>query len=151
MIVNPLYLANTIILKSFDERVELTPMKLQKILYFIYREYLQKTGYQIFSERFMTWDYGPVLSTVYYQFKEYCSNNIGDFYVENGKTLAVREDSENALNEAISYVWNCCRDKNGIELSRLTHKEGSAWYKAYQKDAPFLLDEDIMQDEIPID
>lgn len=55
IMMNPLVVSNNIIDRAFSENIVVTPMKLQRLLYCIYREYLQKTRVPLFAERFETW------------------------------------------------------------------------------------------------
>lgn len=41
------------------------PVKIQKILYFLYLEYLKEKKKKLFEEEFEAWVYGPVLRRVY--------------------------------------------------------------------------------------
>ncbi len=70
---------NTILKKSFIQGITVTPMKLQKLLYFVYRDYLQKYDRDLFSESFETWAYGPVLPSVYDEFKSFKASRITKF------------------------------------------------------------------------
>ncbi|MDR0942468.1 MAG: hypothetical protein LBM19_02545 [Holosporales bacterium] len=105
--LNPIFLANNFIEISFNTKEPITPMKLQKMMYFLYRDYLREENIPLFAERFLTWDYCPVLGSLY-------------------------------------------RPLNGIDLSKLTHNENCAWYKAYQSGKEFLSDEDIKKDNVEI-
>lgn len=150
---NPLYIANNVIHRSKESGYPLTHMKLQKILYFIYRAYIQKSkeNMPLFSERFAVWKYGPVLESVYNAFKQYGSDNITDYYIENGKAYGANEEKNQLLHEVLDNVWEKCKGLTGIQLSNITHKKDSAWYNAYQNDLFFLDDEDIKEDRVPLD
>ena len=63
--------ANTILKRAFEENVDVSPMKLQKLMYFVYKKYIQDTGAALFDEFFEVWQNGPVLPTVYHEFKQY--------------------------------------------------------------------------------
>lgn len=71
--------ANTVLKKSFEELIQVSPMKLQKLLYFIYADYLKKTKEPLLSEKFQVWQYGPVLSSAYYEFKSWPFRNKSAF------------------------------------------------------------------------
>ena len=45
-------------------------LKLQKILYFAWKDFYKATGEYLFKEEFEAWKFGPVVSEVYY---EYCA------------------------------------------------------------------------------
>ena len=147
MLFDPLIVANNFIVLSKDEHIEVTPMKLQKLLYFLYRDYYQAYKSPLFAERFEVWKYGPVLSEVYNAFSKYRAEPITDFCASKaGKSLMVNLEKCPEFRDSLLRVWNRYKNYNGIELSQITHKEGSAWYKAWQRDGYFLTDEDIEAD-----
>jgi uncharacterized phage-associated protein len=123
-------------------------MKIQKMLYFLYRDYLIGTGLSLFSERFSTWKYGPVLESVYHTYKVFGANSITAY----GGTPAysIQEKDDPVLMRNMDNIWDSSRQYTGIGLSRLTHKPESAWYKAWVNNYPFLLDEDIKKETIEI-
>ncbi|MBR6647500.1 MAG: DUF4065 domain-containing protein, partial [Clostridia bacterium] len=67
--ITPVIVANNFIARALNENVPLTPMKLQKLIYFLYKEYLKTTGERLFTESFEVWQYGPVIASVYDEFK----------------------------------------------------------------------------------
>jgi len=136
-----LYLANT-------EGVQISPMKLQKLLYFVYREHLKNTRNPLFPERFEVWKYGPVISSVYDEFKNYKDKPIKDYSRDcNGKGYMITEGSFPAFQVALNKVWQKYKDFSGITLSNITHERGSAWRKAWEGNKPLLLDDDILHDD----
>ncbi|MDR0406103.1 MAG: DUF4065 domain-containing protein [Clostridiales bacterium] len=142
-----LHVANNVLHKAFRDHEKITPMKLQKLLYFIYREYLIATQIPLFSERFQAWQYGPVLGAVYTHFKRYHSHGIKKYYEDSeGNVYLVDEDCDEHLKRALNLVWGKYHDWNGIELSELTHKEGTAWYNAVKYRKLYLDDKDIINE-----
>lgn len=140
-------LANSILKKAFREQIPVTPMKLQKLIYFIYRDYLQKCNKPPFTEQFETWQYGPVLPSVYDEFKSFGSNKITKFAKDaQGDVYIVNESTSPALTHSINTVWNKYKAYNGIALSQITHKDGSAWSKAFESGELTLDVKDIMND-----
>jgi len=147
-VINALTIANTVLSKSFQENKDITPMKLQKMIYFIYKKYLQETNVPLFSERFEAWRYGPVLTSVYDEFKSYGSNHIKNYYLRNdGKAWIVNMDSSEEFSDAFDFVWNKYSALDGIYLSSLTHKIDSAWYIAVKSGNIFLDDNYIKEEE----
>lgn len=55
----------------------LTPLKLQKILYYVSTEYFKKFHNRLFCEEFQKWQYGPVVKDVYHEFKSFGLHHIG--------------------------------------------------------------------------
>lgn len=149
--ITALNVGNNILQRGFAENIDITPMKLQKLIYFVYRDYLQRTGRSLFNERFETWKYGPVVPSVYNEFRKYGSNAIRKYAFDDSKTYTtVDEDSSPAFKSVIESVWNTYKNHDGIVLSSMTHQKGSAWRKAYEKRSPYLLDEDIRQEVVEI-
>ena len=146
---NPVYVSNNFLIRSFREYKPITAMKLQKMLYFLYRDYLQETCKYLFTERFSTWKYGPVLESVYDTFKDFKTNNITKY--GGIPAYSINEKKDISLKKLIDDIWDKCRTHNGIYLSKLTHKEGGAWLCAWANNQPFLLDDDIMKDNILIE
>ena len=150
--VTALNVGNSILERVFTENVDITPMKLQKMIYFVYRDYLQQTNKSLFDERFETWKYGPVLPSVYEKFKKYGANAIRSYAVEgDGKTvLVINEDGSPIFKRILDNVWGASKNYDGIYLSSLTHMQGSAWSKAAENKKMYLSDEDIKMEDIAI-
>ena len=148
--VTAVNVGNSILRRAFTEKIDITPMKLQKMIYFVYRDYLKKTNQSLFDERFETWKYGPVLPSVYEKFKKYRANAIRDYATEgDGKTvLAVNEKNSPIFRQIIDSIWEQYKNYDGIYLSSLTHRNGSAWSEAADRRDMYLSDEDIKKEAI---
>lgn len=147
--VDPLIISNNILNLANKDGIPITPMKLQKLLYFLYREYLKKTNEPLFSERFETWKYGPVISSVYSEFCHYRDKPIKEFYKDNkGASYKLNEERNPEFKEVLLLVWDKYKCYNGIDLSKITHREGSAWYKAWNNNFSYLDDKDIITENV---
>lgn len=147
--ITALNVANNILKRGFDERIDITPMKLQKLIYFVYQTYIKQTKRPLFNERFEVWKYGPVVRTVYDEFKVYRSNKIGDFYRECDNSVVIgNEDKSPEYKKVIDDVWNKYKYYDGLSLSEITHKQNSAWRTALNQDKHFLEDPDILKEEV---
>jgi uncharacterized phage-associated protein len=143
--ISPIALANTLLMKSFEEKIPLSPMKLQKMIYFIYRDYLQEYGASLFREPFGAWDFGPVVESVYQTFKGYGGEKIEKFARDAKGNVVIAGDSD--LTKIIDNVWLRYRHYSGVALSKMTHWEDSAWDKAIKAARPTLDDHDIGTEE----
>lgn len=57
--------------------VQLSPLKLHKILYYVQASYLLKNdGTPLFEENIEKWQYGPVVRDVYFEFKSHGTEHI---------------------------------------------------------------------------
>ena len=140
--------ANNVLSRAFAEKISVSPMQLQKILYFVASEYQKTTKARLFEEPFSTWAYGPVLYSVFNEFRAFSKEKISR-YARNAKnqTLIVDESEDVALRDALDRIWNATQSMGAKELSELTHAEDSAWDKAFQADKETLQPEDILLDE----
>ena len=147
MLVSPLTLCNNILQRGFKENIPVTPMKLQKLLYFICRDYLQATRDELISENFGVWQYGPVLMTVYDEFKSYKSKPIAD-YAKNadGRAYMIDEETNPVLAGIIDNVWQEYKSLSGMELSKITHLDNSGWSMAFGRGSPKISREDMLND-----
>lgn len=140
-------IANILLARSFDEERLINPMKLQRLLYIAACEYLKETSDLPFTEDFAVWAYGPVLQSVHWKFgcfragliKVYGRDALG--YVQGyGETIDRR------LEKCLNRVWFSFRDWSATDLSNLLRKDGSAWYKAFQKNRETIAKEDMLED-----
>lgn len=148
MALSSTIVCNNILQRAFSEKISVTPMKLQKLLYFTSCEYIKNTGNALLSEDFCVWKYGPVLPTVYDEFKCFHGNSI-DAYAKdaNNNALAYNEASAPNLKEAIDKIWNCFKNYTGVGLSRITHEDGSGWSSAFSKKCQFISNEEMRADD----
>lgn len=146
--VSALNVANNILERGFSEDIDITPMKLQKLTYLVYKKYYKDTDTILFQDRFEVWKYGPVVRSIYDAFKDYKGNAIKQYHKEsNGSILIVNEEKSHLFRSAINAVWEKYKLYDGIPLSAMTHKEGSAWYKAAKRHDTFLSDAEIKSEE----
>ena len=102
---NPLFIANTILRLSFNENISITPMKLQRLLYLIYKDYLIRMNQSLFSERFEAQNYGPSLSVIHSNFGQYYGNPITHYYKTNDAIIyQVRERESLFFKNIIFYM-----------------------------------------------
>lgn len=140
--------ANTILILAFEENVKVTPMKLQKLMYFVYKDYLKETDTPLFSESFQKWKYGPVLSSIYYEFNTFGAGPINKFARDaSGNVEVVDMERQSLFSISIRRIWQKYKHYSGVQLSELTHMEDTAWSRAVKNNSDTLLDEDIKNEE----
>jgi uncharacterized phage-associated protein len=141
---NPYHIANYILWRAWKENIEITPMKLIKLIYIAYGWNLViNNDSPLFDEKILAWKYGPVIPSIYHEFKRFGNLPIPkghyatDFDIERGEIESVPivpEDDQDVLR-VLNALWGSYKNKSGIELSKITHQEGGAWDKAYKKGA----------------
>jgi uncharacterized phage-associated protein len=114
-------------LRDNDPRnLELSNLKLQKLLYYSQGYYLALTGDPLFDEPIEAWKYGPVVRDIYHEFRVYGELNI---------QRAVDSNDINHLTDkqkkVIAYVWVKLGELSAGTLVDMTHSETpwlNAWY-----------------------
>lgn len=146
--VSALNVANNILKRGFLENIDITPMKLQKLTYLVYKKYYQDTNRVLFQDRFEVWKYGPVVRSIYDEFKEYKGNAIKQFHKESDGSVLIVNEASCDFKNAIDAIWDKYKLYDGIPLSAMTHREGTAWYKAAKRGDMYLSDVDIKGEEV---
>ena len=146
--VDALTVGNSILERAQQDDKDITPMKLQKLIYCLYKEYYKSTGRALFDERFEAWKYGPVLRSVYDTFKKYGANAIKGFAAAtDGNVYVVNQSKSSDFKYAFEKIWRKYSDFDGIVLSSFTHQSSTAWRKAIDRRSVYLLDMDIASEE----
>lgn len=147
MAYSPTMIANNILSRAFAEKAYMSPMKLQKILYFVASEYQKATKRPLLEEPFSTWAYGPVVYSVYDEFRSFSKDNIKRYARDaRGDVFVIDETQDIELKVALDRVWDKTKDIGAVKLSEITHLQNSAWDKAFQDDEPVLDPADIATD-----
>ena len=125
-------LCNNILYRAENEKIPITSMKLQKILYYTCRDYVKATGQSPISEAFEVWQYGPVIPSLYWIFKSFGAKPIKDYARDaGGEARKVSETANPVLAKTLDVAWAKYKNVSAVELSRMTHMENSAWLKAF--------------------
>lgn len=133
-------------------------IKLQKLLYFVYAEFLKRTGTKLFDEPIVSFRYGPVVESVFREFTPHGASIID--YEEDGKFIISAKEAaatpsviKMITSEHGSVAVECILDvlkeygkEKPFDLVEKTHKKGGPWERVYEerKNNP-LTDELILQ------
>lgn len=127
------------------EGQQLTPMQLQKLVYFAYGWYLAITGERLIDERVEAWQWGPVIPSLYSEFKRFGSDPIteapSEMYFE-GLVAKLRKfplasgdaRRDETARSIIRRVWEIYGQYSASQLSSMTHAENSPWSQTPDKD-----------------
>lgn len=120
--------ARYLIYLSYNVRIEsLTPLKMQKLLYFCQGWSYVWDEKPLFNQKFEAWQYGPVNPDVYDYFKAYRAGEIPEH--EGSVPHNLTEDEQ----ETIEVVWKKYCEKSAFGLVEMTHEAGP-WKDAYEND-----------------
>ena len=123
-------------------RSSLDPMKLQKLIYFAHGWHLALyDGQPLVNEEIQAWQYGPVIQSVYHEFKQFGAEAITKLATdidESGELVTPRIPLDDARTMALlNKIWEIYSKYSGIQLSHLTHEPNSAWSKARKDNEDF--------------
>jgi len=142
-------ICNEFIEKAKNECASISPMKLQKLLFFTFGYFAAKTDRYLFlDEKFEVWQFGPVLPSVYQYFKDYRTKDIRDFAIDFRGFIPRISKSSSAnvvLLEVIKSVWEKYGSFDAIRLSALTHEKGTPWDKALRSKKYYIENSDILE------
>lgn len=104
-------------ISSYFIKKNVSPLKLQKLLYYAQVWFFVKKKKQLFSDPISAWIFGPVVYNVWNSFKFIKRNNI----IPQNKASNINLNSVtiNHLND----LWNAYGHLSGSELIDLTHNE----------------------------
>lgn len=122
------------IIKKYNGDV--TPMKLQKLLYYIHVWSLVN-GKKVFSNDvlFFAWKYGPVNPGIYHTYKHFGSNSITDI----GDYSHINSGDFDFIN----FILDSYFPYNAITLSQTTHSE-APWIESYNNSQEVITDDQIL-------
>lgn len=123
---NPISIANFFVNKSLFEGVELSPMKLLKLVYLSHGWNLGLKGEALLTEGVQAWKYGPVVKSVYDSFRKYKDGQINSLCLEIQTGTYILPESEDVIS-LLNKIWSVYKDYSGLELSTLTHEKDSPW------------------------
>jgi len=116
--------ANYFIKRSLDSNQAITPMQVIKMTYIAHGFALAIYNSELFDENAEAWEYGPVIPSVYSALRHYGSKNITNPI----KTDITQEFDKNSI-VILEYVWDIYHSFSGIQLSMLTHQNGTPWHQ----------------------
>lgn len=140
--------ANFFLKKGKEEKIAISLMKLLKLVFIGHGWCLValKNDEGILNgEKVEAWKFGPVIPSLYHEFKHFKNNPIRDWSettvsegTNNFDTEIVFISSPGVENrikieEILSYVWTAYQNYDAWELSEETHEPDTPWAKHYQE------------------
>lgn len=129
-------IAKYVVAKCARDTTPISNLQLQKILYYIQRDYVRKTGRGLFGDKIEAWQFGPVVRDVYYTYS-----------VFGGSPIRCFDDSVYLEDSIMAMIDPIIEEKRAMDpwlLVEDTHKPGGAWNQIYQNGNGY-------RNEIPMD
>ncbi|EJQ55417.1 hypothetical protein IEI_00680 [Bacillus wiedmannii] len=122
-------------------------LKLQKLLYYSYAEFLIQTGAKLFKEPLVAFKYGPVVESVFHKYKVHGSTVIDykedETICYSTESLAItpsimKVTSSEHGEEAVACILNVLKKYGGYSAGELvdkTHQAGGPWDRVFRPGA----------------
>ena len=134
-----LAIANEFIERGIATGRPVDPMKVQKLVYFSHGWHLGLFDGPLIDEQIEAWPYGPVVASVYHEFKRYGRSGIDEpaIDLERGRIRTPGIDPDDDRTAALlARVWQTYGKFNGMQLSTMSHEPGSPWDVTYNNRPP---------------
>lgn len=124
------------IAKYILSKIKCTQLKLQKLVYLCFADYLCETGKELFADKIYAFKYGPVVDTVYKRYKEYGykpieeettdidSKNIFEMPAKS-RILFAEDGTEKIMS--IESTLKRYGEMTASQLVDLTHRDETPW------------------------
>ena len=128
--------------KYILSKIQCTHLKLQKLVYLCYAEYLTQNKERLFEDKIYAFRYGPVIQTVYNEYKTFGDDTVQDddvlvreiLNIMPARSRILFADSGTKKLECIDEVIKKYGDYKASELVELTHQEKTPWSKTYSNE-----------------
>jgi uncharacterized phage-associated protein len=138
MAYSPQHIANYFLDQAEAEGRPMEQMKLIKLVYIAYGWFLALKNEKLFDEPIQAWDHGPVIPSIYHEFKHYRGDPIHErsaFYDLDTSEFIYPdvEPTDLETRDVLSKVWAAYRGFSGWSLRNKTHQPGTPWTDTYEK------------------
>ena len=130
-------IANELLDRAAESRSSLTQINIQKLVYFAHGWHFAWKGEPLIFDSIEAWQYGPVVRSLYNQFKRFGSEKITEKAVEftfdaSGRAVLMPsclDDSVSAqyAKSVVATIWKNYGRLKPFELVEITHAPGSPW------------------------
>lgn len=133
-IFTPSHVANFIFKEATNENIKVTQLKLLKLVYLLYGWVMAVLDKKLFDEPIEAWKLGPVVPSLYHEFKRFGDKPITDqsTYMDEEGNLSkpfIRNDIQ--IIDVMKKCWDVYKFFNAYELVNKTHEPDSPWVKYY--------------------
>lgn len=134
MVYSPQAVANAFLDRGDDAFQQISPMKIQKLVYYAHGWHLAIENGPLISEPVCAWQYGPVIESLYRDFREFSGTYI------RGRASILRRAGDGDLelydpmvpevvSPLIARIWEEYSMFTATQLSSMTHEEGTPWHQ----------------------
>jgi uncharacterized phage-associated protein len=145
---DPKAIANYLLEIADAQGEPLSPLKIQKLVYFANGWYLAITDAPLLDEQVEAWAYGPVIPSLYRAFQKYGDQAVtgpavsphfkvvadadgGFSYQRVVPTIGQSDQQDAYVKELLRRIWEIYGRYTAIQLSNLTHQSGTPWHRVF--------------------
>jgi uncharacterized phage-associated protein len=139
---SPKAIANSFLELSGKTKQSLTQMKLHKLIYYAHGWNLGIVGRPLINEMIEAWKFGPVIRSLYYEFRD-----VGAAPIDRRATEAEVEPRTNEIRfvapavaaedvgttALLDRIWKIYGHLTAAQLSQMTHEPGAPWDTIWKK------------------
>ena len=137
MAYSPKSIANFFLELAKTSGEAISSMKLQKLVYYAHGWYAGHTGESLIDEQIEAWQYGPVIPSLYHEFKRFGSAPITspatNLNMSTFESEAVQAPTEVPVRAFLTNVWNSYSGYTALRLSEMTHAPDSPWDQTWKQ------------------
>lgn len=136
-------IANFFLGLAETDNTSLTPMKLQKLVYYAHGWHLGLTGRPLLNEAIQAWSFGPVIMSLYKEFADFGADPITRKATERERVSGMvllndlnlhepsiddyESDDKEFVKNLLKRIWRVYGSFTSVQLSNLTHATGTPW------------------------
>ena len=139
---DPLTIANAFLDRAAARGETLSPMKLQKLVYYAHGWYLALNGEPLLDEPIHAWLYGPVVNSIFREFRRFGNRTIttratvADVTPPTDPASGTANQTTNQdespardfdINSFLDRIWDIYGRYTASQLSNQTHEPGTPW------------------------
>lgn len=124
---DPVSVANKMLQVARLKSISLSNLQLQKLVYLAHGYLLGWKGRPLLNQPVEAWTYGPVVSSVYDEFKAWRDGKIA---VPPPSLSPIDADADAV--SVIDGVLNLYGNMSAMELVNLTHQPGTPWHQTWE-------------------
>ena len=125
--------ANYFLRKANAEGNGIDHLQLQKLLFLAQAHYLGEYGKPLYNEEIEAWYYGPVVSSIYHQFKGFGRFDVEDYAFNIYPVKAADLPSDEEDRQYLDKIWGLYSHKQALELIKLINEKGGPWHSAVNR------------------
>ncbi len=135
--ISPSLVAEELLNQRKNRGESLTLLQLIKMVYLCQGWALGVTNTVLFEEDIEAWQYGPVIPSVYYAYKQFGKlpiphENIKAYPLAGTSGEAMSANDKDFLEKTVKLVLDIYGSLTGPQLSNLTHQNDTPWDKVYK-------------------